>query len=95
MQRGKEIGISVDADVVKRLDEIRIQNNIATMEELEEQVDQERHLDFEDFKNNIRNQLLQQEVIRHEVGSKIILWITQRCRSITRIIRTSSCVPSR
>ena len=34
---------------------------------------QERHLDFEDFKNNIKNQLLQQEVIRREVGSKIIL----------------------
>ena len=28
--------------------------------------------DYQDFKNNIRNQLLQQEVIRREVGSKII-----------------------
>ena len=72
VQRGKDMGINVDTDVIKRLDEIRIQNNIASMEELEKQIDKSG-VDFEDFKNNIRNQLLQQEVIRREVGSKIIL----------------------
>ena len=72
VQRGKDIGINVDADVIKRLDEIRLQNNIASMEELEKQVNASG-VDFEDFKTNIRNQLLQQEVIRREVGSKIIL----------------------
>ena len=72
VQRGKDSGVNVEADVVKRLDEIRIQNNIASMEELETQIDKSG-ISFEDFKNNIRNQLLQQEVIRHEVGSKIIL----------------------
>jgi peptidyl-prolyl cis-trans isomerase SurA len=72
VQEGKDGGVSVDADVIKRLDEIRIQNNIATMEELEEQIDKSG-VSFEDFKNNIKNQLLQQEVIRHDVGSKIIL----------------------
>ena len=72
VQHGKDMGVNVEADVVKRLDEIRIQNNIASMEELETQIDKSG-ISFEDFKNNIRNQLLQQEVIRHEVGSKIIL----------------------
>ncbi len=73
VQRGKDIpGINVDADVVKRLDEIRQQNNIATMEDLEKQVTASG-LDFEDFKNNIKNQLITQEVIRREVGSRIIL----------------------
>jgi peptidyl-prolyl cis-trans isomerase SurA len=72
VQRGKEMGANVEPDIVKRLDEIRIQNNIPSMEELETQIDKSG-VSFEDFKNNIRNQLLQQEVIRHEVGSKIIL----------------------
>ena len=72
VQRGKDMGVNVETDVVKRLDEIRIQNNIASMEELETQIDKSG-VSFEDFKNNIRNQMLQQEVIRHEVGSKIIL----------------------
>ena len=72
VQRAKDMGISVDTDVVKRLDEIRISNKIGSMEELERQVNKSG-IDFEDFKNNIRNQLLQQEVIRREVGSKILL----------------------
>jgi peptidyl-prolyl cis-trans isomerase SurA len=72
VQRGKNSGVNVEPDVIKRLDEIRIQNNIPSMEELETQIDKSG-VSFEDFKNNIRNQLLQQEVIRHEVGSKIIL----------------------
>lgn len=72
VQRGKDMGLNVETDVVKRLDDIRIQNNIPSMEELETQIDKSG-ISFEDFKNNIRNQLLQQEVIRHEVGSKIIL----------------------
>jgi peptidyl-prolyl cis-trans isomerase SurA len=72
VQRGKDMNISVDTQVIKRLDEIRIDNKIASMEDLERQVTA-TGVDFEDFKNNIRNQLLQQEVIRREVGSKIIL----------------------
>jgi len=72
VQRAKDMGVSVETDVVKRLDEIRIQNNIASMEDLETQVTRSG-VDFEDFKSNIRNQLLQQEVIRKEVGSRIIV----------------------
>jgi len=72
VQRGKDMGVNVEAEVVKRLDDIRIQNNIPSMEELETQIDKSG-VSFEDFKNNIRNQMVQQEVIRHEVGSKIIL----------------------
>ena len=72
VQRAKDMGVSVETEVVKRLDDIRIQNNIPSMEELEQQIDKSG-VSFEDFKSNIRNQLLQQEVIRHEVGSKLIL----------------------
>jgi peptidyl-prolyl cis-trans isomerase SurA len=72
VQRAKDMGVNVETDVVKRLDDIRVQNNIPSMEELEQQIDKSG-VSFEDFKSNIRNQLLQQEVIRHEVGSKLIL----------------------
>src|SRR5207245_6750880 len=68
----EEVIARVNNDAITRRDEIRIQNNIASMEELETQIDKSG-VSFEDFKNNIRNQMLQQEVIRHEVGSKIIL----------------------
>ncbi len=72
VQRAKDMGISVETDVVRRLDQIRQQNTIPSMEELEKKVN-ESGTSFEDFKNNIRNQLLTQEVIRREVGSRIII----------------------
>jgi peptidyl-prolyl cis-trans isomerase SurA len=71
VQRAKDMSINVDTDVVKRLDEIRQQNKIDSMEDLEKKV-QESGLDYQDFKDNIKKQLQQQEVVRREVGSKII-----------------------
>jgi peptidyl-prolyl cis-trans isomerase SurA len=71
-QRAKDDGINVDADVIKRLDSIRLQNKLPSMEALEAEVTKSGQ-DFEDFKTQIRDQLLTQELIRKEVGSKIIV----------------------
>jgi peptidyl-prolyl cis-trans isomerase SurA len=70
VQRGKDMGISVEADVVKQLDQIRQQNKLASMDELEKAVSSQG-LNWEDFKNNIRNKALTQKVIGQEVGSHI------------------------
>jgi peptidyl-prolyl cis-trans isomerase SurA len=72
VQRAKDDDINVDADVVKKLDDIRQQNHIASMEDLETKVD-DSGMDFEDYKNGIRDQLLTQEVIRKEVSSRVII----------------------
>ena len=70
VQRGKDMGISVEADVIKQLDQIRIQNKLGSMEDLEKAVTSEQ-MNWEDFKNNIRNHILTQKVIGQEVGSHI------------------------
>src|SRR5882757_10930385 len=57
VQRGKDMGLSVEADVIKKLDSIRIENKLASMEELEKAV-AGTGMNYEDFKNNIRNTLL-------------------------------------
>jgi peptidyl-prolyl cis-trans isomerase SurA len=72
VQRANDMGISVDTQVVKRLDDIRVANNLASLDDLEREVTKSGE-DYEDFKNGIRDQLLQQEVIRREVGSKIVV----------------------
>ncbi|HTP69712.1 MAG TPA: peptidylprolyl isomerase [Dongiaceae bacterium] len=69
-QRGKDMGISVEADVVKQMDQIRQQNKLKDMDELEKAVTSQG-INWEDFKNNIRNKILTQEVIRREVGGHI------------------------
>lgn len=72
VQRGKDMGLNVETDVVKRMDEVRTRNNLASMEELQQKVE-ESGMGWEDFRNNIRNNLLVQEVVRREVGSRIII----------------------
>jgi peptidyl-prolyl cis-trans isomerase SurA len=70
VQRGKDMGISVETDVVKQLDQIRQQNKLASMDELEKAVSSQG-FNWEDFKNNIRNKILTQKVVGQEVGSHI------------------------
>lgn len=72
VQRAKDDSISVDTEVVKRLDSIRQQYKLPSLEALEAEVTKAGQ-DFEDFKSQIRDQLLTQEVIRKEVGSRIIV----------------------
>jgi peptidyl-prolyl cis-trans isomerase SurA len=69
-QRGKDLGLSVETDVVKQLDVVRQQNKLASMDELEKAVTSQG-LNWEDFKNNIRNHILTQKVISQEVGGHI------------------------
>lgn len=71
-QRGKDMGISVEPEVIKKLDQIRIQNKFASMEDLEKAVSSQG-LNWEDFKDNIRKGLLTQRVIGQEVGSHITI----------------------
>jgi peptidyl-prolyl cis-trans isomerase SurA len=69
-QKGKDLGINVEPSVVKRLDEIRQQYGWKDMDELESQL-RAQGISIEDFKNNLRNGFLTQEVIKREVGSHI------------------------
>jgi peptidyl-prolyl cis-trans isomerase SurA len=72
VQKAKDLDINVETDVVKQLDDIRKKNNIATLEDLETEVEKQG-LNYEDFKDHIRRNLLMREVIGREVGSRIML----------------------
>jgi peptidyl-prolyl cis-trans isomerase SurA len=70
LSKGKELGITGDAETVRRLDEIRKQNHLDSMEALEKAAAQQG-VSFEDFKANIRNNVVTQQVVRDEVGRKV------------------------
>jgi peptidyl-prolyl cis-trans isomerase SurA len=70
VQRAKDMGISVEPEVIKQLDQIRIENKLPSMEALEQAVSGQG-MNWEDFKNNIRTGLLTKKVISSEVGSHI------------------------
>jgi len=72
VQRGKDEGISVETDLIKRLDDVRKDNKLASLEELEKAVEGEG-LSWEDYKTQIRNSLLTQEVIHREMSNRIVI----------------------
>ncbi|HEY6375180.1 MAG TPA: peptidylprolyl isomerase [Edaphobacter sp.] len=72
LSRGKELGLNADAEVIRRLDEIRKQNHLDSMEDLEKAARQQG-VSFEDFKANIKNGIITQQVVRDEVGRHLQL----------------------
>jgi len=70
LQKGKDLSITGDTELIKRLDEMRKQMNLETMEELEKAAEAQG-ASYEDFKQNLRNQIVTQRVIGQEVGSKL------------------------
>jgi peptidyl-prolyl cis-trans isomerase SurA len=70
LEKAKDLGITADTDLVKRLDEIRKQMNLSSMDDLEKAA-QAQGVSFEEFKQNLRNQIITQKVISDQVGSKI------------------------
>ncbi|MGI8770268.1 MAG: peptidyl-prolyl cis-trans isomerase [Acidobacteriaceae bacterium] len=72
LSKGKELGITGDTELVRRLDEIRKQNHLESMDDLEKAATQQG-VSYEDFKQNIRNGIITQQVIRDEVGRHIQL----------------------
>ena len=69
-QKASELGIDVEGQVIRRLDELRQQMNLSSMEALEEAAGRQG-LNYEDFKQNLRDTFLTQQVINREVGSRV------------------------
>src|SRR5208282_2479334 len=70
LSKGKELGITGETELVNRLNEIRKQYNLSTLEDLEKAA-KDQGFSYEDFKANLRNQIITQEVMRDQVGRKI------------------------
>jgi peptidyl-prolyl cis-trans isomerase SurA len=70
LSRAKELDINGETDLVKRLDEIRKQNNLDSMDDLQKAVEAQG-ISYEDFKQQIRDNIITSQVISQEVGPHI------------------------
>jgi peptidyl-prolyl cis-trans isomerase SurA len=70
LSKGKELGINGETELIKRLDEIRKQYNMSSLQDLEKAA-KEQGVSFEDFKAQIRNGIITQLVMREEVSRKV------------------------
>jgi peptidyl-prolyl cis-trans isomerase SurA len=72
VQKAVDLGITGDTEVIKRLDEIRKSMNLDSMEALQKAAESQG-VSYEDFKQNLKNQIVTQQVIRREVGSHVLI----------------------
>jgi peptidyl-prolyl cis-trans isomerase SurA len=70
LSKGKDLDITGETELVRRLDQIRKQNHLDSMEDLEKAASSQG-VSYEDFKQKIRNDIITQQVIRDEVGRHI------------------------
>jgi peptidyl-prolyl cis-trans isomerase SurA len=76
LSKGKELGITGETELIKSLDNIRKQNHLDSLEDLEKAA-QQQGVSYEDFKANIRNRIITEQVVRDEVGRHITMSPTE------------------
>ena len=72
LEKGKDLGISGDTDLIKQLDQMRKSMNLDSMEALEKEAEKQG-ISWEDFKQTQRNQIITRKVIGQEVGGHLAL----------------------
>src|ERR1041385_3956961 len=70
LDKVKDLGITADTELIKRLDEMRKQMKLDSMDDLEKAA-QAQGVSFEDFKQNMRTEIITQQVIQREVGGRV------------------------
>ncbi len=70
LDKGKDLGITGDTDLIKRLDQMRKDMKLESLEDLEKEATKQG-ISWEDFKQNMRNQIITQKVIGEEVSSHL------------------------
>ena len=76
LEKGKDLGITGETDTVKRLNQMRQQMGLSSMQELEDEA-KKQGISFEDYKEQIRIGVVTEQVIGQEVGSKLQSQITR------------------
>jgi peptidyl-prolyl cis-trans isomerase SurA len=70
LERGKDLGITGETELVKRLNQMRQQMGLASIDDLEAEA-KKQSVSYEDFKEQIRISVVTQQVIGQEVGGKL------------------------
>jgi parvulin-like peptidyl-prolyl isomerase len=71
--KAKELNLNVDSEVAKQLADIQRKSGITDPDKFQQFVRDQTGMSFEDYKNDRKNDLLTNRVIRQEVASKITI----------------------
>src|SRR5579871_991977 len=70
LEKGKDLGITGDTDLIKQLDQMRKSMNLDSLEALEKEAEKQG-VSWEDFKQTQKNQIITRKVIGEEVGGHL------------------------
>ncbi|HEY3971853.1 MAG TPA: peptidylprolyl isomerase [Candidatus Sulfotelmatobacter sp.] len=70
LDKGKDLGITGDTELIKQLDKMRKDMKLDSLEALEKEATKQG-VSWEDFKQNMRNQIITQKVIGEEVSQHL------------------------
>jgi peptidyl-prolyl cis-trans isomerase SurA len=70
LEKGKDLGITGDTELIKKEDQMRKDMKLDSIEALEKEA-QKQGISWEDFQQNLRNQIITQKVIGEEVGGHL------------------------
>ena len=71
VQKAKELDIKVDTELNKQILDIQRTTKIVDPEKFQEYVHQQTGVPFEDYKSELKNNLLREKVVREEISRKI------------------------
>jgi peptidyl-prolyl cis-trans isomerase SurA len=72
IEKAKDLGFTGDTELIKRLDQMRKDMKLESLEDLEKEATKQG-ISWEDFKQNMRNQIITQKVIGDQVGSHLTI----------------------
>ena len=72
LEKGKDLGITGDTELIKKEDQMRKDMKLDSIEALEKEA-QKQGISWEDFQQNLRNQIITQKVIGQEVGGRLTI----------------------
>jgi len=73
VQKAKDLNITVDSEITKRLAQMQVQSGITDPDKFHDFVREQTNMSFEDFKQQMKNQMLTQRVIGQEISSRIAI----------------------
>ena len=73
VQKGKDLNINVDSEITRRLAEIQVQSKITDPDKFHQYLQENTGMTYEDFRQQIKNQVLTQRVIGEEISSRIAI----------------------
>lgn len=71
VQRGKDMNLNIDADVTRRIAQLQSQSKITDPDKFHDYIREQTGMSYEDFRDQMKKQLLTQRVIGDEISSRI------------------------